>query len=339
MNLNFWSKFYIWLGWIGGSILQDRPWGKPTLKSWITWSNLYALVTACIQILFFLDVVLAYSKRHRQKVSDLSGVHSILTHLLFSFTSSVMILERCYLWVNAKRVVRFTNLLESHQWFAYGNGDKCSVSWRFHAFMALLFFLRMAATVLFEIKLATEEILENIWFGMFNYWVMVVISFLVVFLIFVIAFTGVGLITVRIRELLIILESLCDQLECSYQEISLIKVDPDCIVKNLEQKNKVWEFSKQRLIRRVEAVKFLFQEFDRLYGPLLLLLVIVEFISVLNGVNAILSTTDTPLGMIGFGISAISEFLMVFLFIEQGQELHDRVSISVFITGLLNTAF
>ena len=326
MNLIWWSRICTWLGCIVGLILQDCPNKKPALKSWISWNNLYAVFITLIQFSFFLSVAANTSdKLDLTTESNHLNLQKVITDALFYFSTALVVCNRGYFWFQAKGLVQFTNSLESHQLFGSQLENGYS-NWKLNAFAGMLVLLRLTTAIMYEIKLVREGVLGEIWFKIFNFWPLLVIATFCTIFTTLVLFISVGFVITRTTQLINALDDFCDQLEY-YKQLNLSEMQIKSVDYDYKQKKQnVWMVSGGLLVWKIQEIQAMFKEYDRLYGPLLLFLIIINFIGVLNGVNSFLSTTNSEFGLVSDIFGTVSEFFFVLLLMELGHQVHERVS-------------
>jgi len=133
-----------------------------------------------------------------------------------------------------------------------------------------------------------------------------------------------------------VFDDLCDQLEYTRsEELILFSAkksisdpavqDHDGSITNSNSSSASGNFSKQQLINRAEEVKSIFKEFDALFGPVLLFLLVSSFIGILNGANDLFLEKITPI-RISINLLRIFTETFVLLFMEMGHVVKFRVS-------------
>ena len=337
----YWSQFCTWLGWIAGVLLIDKPWkSPPVLKSWISLHNLYAVLITVFHYSVFLDIAFHSFDRlvgHRKSNNDLK---KSIIEVLFIFSVFMAACKRLYIWIYAKRAAQFNQRLELQQAF-FGNPEDIVKygTWKITLLATLMFLVRLSVATLRLILKVKHGGFKNTWLEDFGSEIQITLYAVTMFGIYLPLFIITGSVLTTTLHLIKVLDDFCDQLEFTQRDkvfdfrgIPIPITDLQC-EGNVSKKAgngsiqpEIYLYCQEKLVNRMQDVKALFEEYDCVYGPMLLSLIVTSFVGVLNGTNAIFVENKASLRFAAALLEIISESF-VLLFMEMGHRAQLRVSL------------
>jgi hypothetical protein len=342
MRVLWWSRLYTWLGWITGTILQDGPWREPSLESWLCWSNFYSLLITLVEYILYLSLT---AESFDQLALSIPGSNKVVPkrlifELLFVFYVVLELFKRGYFWANAKRFIAFKNRIEAQQLFKPSEEGQSSAPWKFHALAGILVLVRMSAGILSATNTIQSGVLQSFWFGFLNTHVLNTMTTVSLSFLFMQLFIRVGFVTTTTRQVFNIFNDFCDELESAYRDPTLPKnreasvditgfwtgEDKVKFKARLSSANSDSDFRarNERLIWRMTEIRSIFKEYDSIYGPLLLCLIVASFLGILNGANSVFDEKLSEIGRVANVLTVASESFVLF-FMEMGHRAHQLV--------------
>jgi len=323
------------LGWINGTILVDRPWKKPTLKYWLSLTNFYAIFITISHYIFFISSLhFSFAVTSFVKPTNKYNMQKIIVHMLHSFCGVATIARRIYLWTIAKQLVSFKNRLESYPLSNNRRFSEVPSSWKLNIFSGILVMLRIGAAVFEGMDFAKNGYIKYMWFArILNYDLLLGFAITLMVLRNLALFIDVGIVVTTAAFLLNVICDFCAELESYYTSDAARPTTNNVSINQCHNSatndRSIWMISEEQLVKRIEEIKSLFKTFDEIFGPMLFFLIIISFVSLVNGINStIINDGTNEFLVITHILLVLSEFAVLFL-MELGHAAHRLVSIVV----------
>jgi len=329
----------IWSGWFTGVVLVDKPWAASlTMTSWLSWHSVYSIVGTLLEYALFICLGSGPTTNALSYLSSELGLKEITFEVLYCCYSVLASIKRFYMWIYAKRILGFFDRLAAVDTF--GNPDEATGVYSFWKILTagmFMLILRGGVVITHSIGVlieppSTHSIIntEQNWFRALNFWVQLGLLIFAMFGIYTAIVMITGLIIVAAEQMLIVFDDLCDQLEYVHRYDLIFEVRKMSITDTPRIKNSITsaqraDYSRVKLINRVEEVVSIFDEFDSIFGPLILALVSSSFIGILNGCNALFNDDRAPLRTYMEILMILSETFVLY-FMDLGHRATLRVS-------------
>jgi len=335
MKLSWWTKFFNWYGFISGQILHNAPW-KTKQKShstWLSFVNLYVIIFTIFRYWFFISLGKAAAQWRSSPNATINQptLRSQVTNMSVNVGYVILILGQLYIWLRSRRMIQFSQNLESYSLFVNRFGSAFS-GWWLNIGMWCILILSIIFGTLGMVRSIYEGSLRRMpWINVLSFWPLAIIAIVFQFSTVFTMFGITGLVVTRTIQMVNMLDSVCDHFERVYMLSNDVLANDERITAYINvdfHKNAGSSgMSSRDLLRSLQEIKAIFKEYDVIYGPIFIFIIMVSFATTISLGNLFLDNEVSPLRAVLNLLGCIVHSGTVSLIIELGHTAHCRVSL------------